>query len=89
MAQVAPRARSVSAPVNVLPVAEEGENEQHDGNEKQAGGFQGIDVVLGRVGLLLLVRGSHLDIVAPDAFAAAIHAVSLFQLGQHFLSKMK
>jgi hypothetical protein len=60
----------VGAPVDVLPVADEGENEQHYRDEKQACGFGGVDVALGRAGLLLLVRGGHADIVALSALIA-------------------
>jgi hypothetical protein len=62
----------VGAPVDVLPVADESENEQHDRDEEQAGGFEGVDVVLGRAGLPLRVWGGHADIVALSAFVEAI-----------------
>ena len=62
----------MGAPVDVLPVADESENEQHDGDEEQAGGFEGVDVVPGRARLLLLARSGHAHILALSAFVRAI-----------------
>jgi hypothetical protein len=35
----------VDAPVDGMPVADQGENEQQNGDQEQSGGFRGVDMM--------------------------------------------
>lgn len=56
---------SAGAPVDVVPVADDREQEKHDRNQQQSGGFKRIDVVPGTATPGLLLGDSHENIVAP------------------------
>jgi hypothetical protein len=56
---------SARAPVDVVPVANQRENKQQEGDQQQACGFERVNVVLGAAALMLLMRGGHGHIVAP------------------------
>jgi hypothetical protein len=53
--------------MNLMPVPNEGEDQQHKGDQQQSRGFRGIDCVpvMTAHGLLFGLGGKHADIVAP------------------------
>ena len=54
------------APVNIVPVPDDGQDEEHYRNQQQAGGFQRVDGMLVPVAFVLSLQGCHEDIVAPQ-----------------------
>lgn len=76
---------SAGAPVDVVPVADDREQEKHDRNQQQSGGFKCVNVVPGTATPGLLLGDSHENIVAPGEKSEANDKLRRFRHAAKFL----
>lgn len=58
--------QSVGTPVNVVPIADDSEDQKHERNQEESGGLQRINLVAGAAAGVLLMRGSHNGYCSPQ-----------------------